>query len=76
VQFARPSIDVMFESAAGAYGEATIGIVLTDANEDGAEGDCAHQGPGRGRDRQDPGGRPEACDADGGEGGDGRRTRS
>ena len=38
VQYARPSIDVLFESAADAYGAATIGIVLTGANADGAEG--------------------------------------
>jgi two-component system chemotaxis response regulator CheB len=38
VQFARPSIDVLFESIAQAYGERAIGIVLTGANEDGAAG--------------------------------------
>jgi two-component system chemotaxis response regulator CheB len=38
VQFARPSIDVVFESAAHAYGPAVIGIILTGANEDGARG--------------------------------------
>lgn len=38
VQFARPSIDVLFESAADAYGAAVIGIILTGANEDGAFG--------------------------------------
>jgi two-component system chemotaxis response regulator CheB len=38
VQFARPSIDVMLESAADAYGERLIGIVLTGANDDGAAG--------------------------------------
>lgn len=38
VQYARPSIDVLFESAADAYGERTIGVILTGANEDGASG--------------------------------------
>jgi two-component system, chemotaxis family, protein-glutamate methylesterase/glutaminase len=38
VQFARPSIDVLFESAAYAYGAGVIGIILTGANEDGAAG--------------------------------------
>jgi two-component system chemotaxis response regulator CheB len=38
VQFARPSIDVLFQSAADAYGLRTIGIVLTGANADGAQG--------------------------------------
>ena len=35
---ARPSIDVLFESAAEIYGSRTIGVVLTGANEDGAHG--------------------------------------
>ncbi|MDY6983091.1 MAG: chemotaxis protein CheB [Pseudomonadota bacterium] len=38
VNFSRPSIDVLFESAADAYGPALGGIVLTGANEDGAAG--------------------------------------
>jgi len=38
VRFARPSIDVLFESAADAYGAGVIGIILTGANDDGARG--------------------------------------
>ena len=38
VQFSRPSIDVLFESAADAYGPALIAVILTGANEDGARG--------------------------------------
>jgi two-component system chemotaxis response regulator CheB len=46
VRFSRPSIDVMFTSAADAYGPATIGVILTGANEDGASGlaDIAKRG--------------------------------
>jgi two-component system chemotaxis response regulator CheB len=38
VLHARPSIDVLFESAADAYGSRLIGIILTGASADGAEG--------------------------------------
>ena len=38
VNFARPSIDLLFSSAAEAFGAALIGIVLTGANNDGARG--------------------------------------
>ena len=38
VQYARPSIDVLLESVAEAYRDRAIGIVLTGANADGAEG--------------------------------------
>lgn len=38
VSFARPSIDVLFESAADTYREGLIGVVLTGANSDGADG--------------------------------------
>jgi two-component system, chemotaxis family, protein-glutamate methylesterase/glutaminase len=38
VHFSRPSIDVLFESAADQYGERLLGIILSGANEDGADG--------------------------------------
>lgn len=38
VNFARPSIDVLFSSAADVYGKSLAGILLTGANYDGAAG--------------------------------------
>ena len=38
VLYSRPSIDVLFESAADVFGNELIGIVLTGANTDGALG--------------------------------------
>src|SRR5579862_8194369 len=38
VSYARPSIDVLFETAAESYYSRVIGIVLTGANADGARG--------------------------------------
>ncbi|MFM0736151.1 chemotaxis protein CheB [Paraburkholderia xenovorans] len=38
VRFSRPSIDVLFESAADVYRERLLGILLSGANDDGAQG--------------------------------------
>lgn len=38
VNFSRPSIDLLFESAAEAYGKGLIAVVLTGANDDGSRG--------------------------------------
>ena len=38
VRFSRPSIDVLFESAADVYGSALCAVVLTGANDDGSQG--------------------------------------
>jgi two-component system chemotaxis response regulator CheB len=38
VNFARPSVDVLFESAVPVYRDKLIGIILTGANHDGAAG--------------------------------------
>jgi two-component system, chemotaxis family, protein-glutamate methylesterase/glutaminase len=38
VHFSRPSIDVLFESAADVYAQRLMGIILTGANEDGSAG--------------------------------------
>jgi two-component system chemotaxis response regulator CheB len=38
VNYSRPSIDVLFEAAAGAYRDRCAGVLLSGANEDGARG--------------------------------------
>ena len=38
VQYARPSIDILFETAAEAYLDRLIGVIMTGANADGSDG--------------------------------------
>lgn len=38
VNFSRPSIDILFETASEAFGDSLVGIVLTGANADGSKG--------------------------------------
>ncbi len=38
IRYCRPSIDVLFESAADAYAEGVIAVVMTGANDDGSHG--------------------------------------
>jgi two-component system chemotaxis response regulator CheB len=38
VHYSRPSIDVLFDSAADTYGDRLIAVILTGANDDGAYG--------------------------------------
>lgn len=38
VNYSRPSIDVLFESAAGVYHSGLIGVILTGASSDGSRG--------------------------------------
>jgi two-component system, chemotaxis family, protein-glutamate methylesterase/glutaminase len=54
VHHSRPSIDVLFESAADVYGARLLGIILTGANEDGAAGLAAVQDGGGVTIVQDP----------------------
>ncbi len=54
VNGSRPSIDVLFESAAYALGQALVGILLSGSNEDGAEGLSIIQGMGGLTIAQDP----------------------
>lgn len=54
VQYSRPSIDVLFESAADAYGEGVTAVLLTGANDDGARGMTAIKKAGGVTIAQDP----------------------
>jgi two-component system chemotaxis response regulator CheB len=38
VRFSRPSIDVLFESAAAVYGGRLLALLLSGANDDGVQG--------------------------------------
>ena len=38
VNYARPSIDILFETAANVYGNGLIGVILSGANSDGSKG--------------------------------------
>jgi two-component system chemotaxis response regulator CheB len=46
VHFSRPSIDVLFESAADQYRQQLLGIILTGASQDGADGLAAVRSAG------------------------------
>ena len=54
VSFSRPSIDVLFESAADAYGPAVLAVLLTGANQDGTRGLARVRAVGGATIAQDP----------------------
>ena len=56
VNFSRPSVDVLFETAAEAYPGTLIGVILTGANNDGAAGLAAVKALGGLAVVQDPAG--------------------
>jgi two-component system chemotaxis response regulator CheB len=58
VHYSRPSIDVLFESAADIYGTHLMGIILSGANQDGAEGLATVHRAGGVAVVQEPGGAP------------------
>ena len=55
VQYSRPSINVLFDSAAETYGESLAAIILTGANYDGAAGIASVKDHGGLTIAQDPG---------------------
>jgi two-component system chemotaxis response regulator CheB len=55
VNFSRPSIDLLFETASEAYMDKLVGIILTGSNSDGAAGIRAIKGRGGLTIAQDPG---------------------
>lgn len=54
VNFARPSIDVLFESVAASYADRSVGVLLTGASADGAQGLLAIKSAGGLTIAQDP----------------------
>jgi len=54
VNWSRPSIDVLFESAALVWGESLIAVILSGANADGAKGICSVKKAGGFTIAQDP----------------------
>lgn len=54
VNYSRPSIDVLFESAALACGDAVVAVILSGASADGAKGICAIKKAGGFTIAQDP----------------------
>jgi two-component system chemotaxis response regulator CheB len=70
VHFSRPSIDLLFESVADAYGDRAISVILSGSGVDGADGTRAVKGKGGTTIAQSPataahGGMPQAARATG-----------